>query len=116
VAEADFHATRLGPASWGVLVSLAYVLGTHWLMTRGGGSPWSVVGVLSPMLSRSRSAPGAAASMRSAPPPRSRSSACAPALRGVVISPPLYLAQHVGIHAFLAVGFGRHAARRPTRR
>ena len=91
-----------------VLVSLAYVLGTHWLMTRGGGSPWSVVGVLSPMLiaiaigawRAGQHALGAAATLAVV-------GLCTQALRGVVISPPaLYLAQHVGIHAFLAVGFG----------
>ena len=91
-----------------VLVSLAYVLGTHWLMTRGGGSPWSVVGVLSPMLvaiaigawRAGQHALGAAATLAVV-------GLCTQASRGVVISPPaLYLAQHVGIHAFLAVGFG----------
>jgi len=90
------------------LVSLGYVLGTHWLMTRGGDSPWNVVGVLTPMLAAiaigawrgGQHALGAAAALAIV-------GLCTQAVRGVVISPPaLYLAQHVGIHAFLAIGFG----------
>ena len=86
----------------------AYVLGTHWLMTTAHGSPWNVVGVLSPMLVlvaagawRSRQrwlALGAAAVLLGL---------CAQALLGVRVSAPaLYVAQHVGINLFLAVLFG----------
>ena len=43
--------TRLGPRIAAVvLLGIVYVVGTHWLMTRPGGSPWNVVGVLTPML------------------------------------------------------------------
>jgi uncharacterized membrane protein len=100
---------RLGPRIVAVvLVSLAYVIGTHWLMTRGGDSPWNVVGVLSPMLVAiavgawrgGQPVLGAAATLAIV-------GLCTQALRGIAISPSaLYLAQHVGIHLFLAVGFG----------
>ena len=86
----------------------AYGLGTHWLMTTAHGSPWNVVGVLSPMLLlaaagawRSRQrwlALGAAVVLLGL---------CAQALLGVRVSAPaLYVAQHVGINLFLAVLFG----------
>jgi uncharacterized membrane protein len=101
--------TRLGPRiAAAVLVSLAYVLGTHWLMTRAAASPWNVVGVLTPMLAAiavgawrgGQHVLGAAATLAIAV-------LCTQALRGVAIAPSaLYLAQHAGIHLFLAVGFG----------
>ncbi|MEP7296140.1 MAG: hypothetical protein ABI702_08125 [Burkholderiales bacterium] len=91
-----------------VLASVAYVLGTHWLMTRPGGSPWNVVGVVTPMLAAiaigawrggQRLLGGAAALAIIV--------LCVQALRGVAVAPPLlYLAQHVGIHLSLAIGFG----------
>jgi len=91
-----------------LLASIAYVLGTHWLMTRVGGSPWNVVGVLSPMLvaiaigawRSGQRMLGAIAALAVA-------GLCTQAITGVVVSPPmLYLAQHAGIHLFLAAGFG----------
>jgi uncharacterized membrane protein len=91
-----------------LLASIAYVLGTHWLMTRAGGSPWNVVGVLSPMLVAiaigawrgGQHLLGVIAALAVA-------GLCAQAVTGVIVSPPmLYLAQHAGIHLFLAVGFG----------
>ena len=90
------------------LASLAYVLGTHWLMTRAAESPWNVVGVLTPMLAAiavgawrsDQRWVGAAAALAIA-------GLCVQALRGTQVSAPtLYLAQHVGVHAFLAFGFG----------
>ena len=90
------------------VVSVAYVLGTHWLMTSAPDSPWNVVGVLSPMLvlvaagawrSGQRWLAGAAAALLGA--------LCAQALLGVRVSAQaLYVAQHVGINLFLAVLFG----------
>jgi uncharacterized membrane protein len=90
------------------LVGLVYVLGCHWLMTRPGGSPWNVVGVLAPMLAaivlgawrggQRWLAAGAALVV---------AGLCAQAWLGVAVpSQALYLAQHVGIHAMLAFGFG----------
>ncbi|HEY4069401.1 MAG TPA: hypothetical protein VGM74_21010 [Burkholderiaceae bacterium] len=90
-----------------LLAGLAYVLGTHWLMTRPP-SPWNVVGVLSPMLAAiavgawrgGQRVPGALAALALA-------ALCAMALTGTEIAPAiLYLAQHAGVHAFLAIGFG----------
>jgi uncharacterized membrane protein len=90
------------------LVSVAYVLGTHWLMTRAHESPWNVVGVLSPMLlavavgawKAGQRWLGAGAALLVV-------ALCAQALLGINVSPQvLYLAQHVGINLFLAIGFG----------
>jgi uncharacterized membrane protein len=90
-----------------LLASLVYVLGTHWLMTRPP-SPWNVVGVLAPMLLAiavgawrgGQRALGALAALAVA-------ALCAMALTGTAMSPNvLYLAQHAGVHAFLAIGFG----------
>ncbi len=91
-----------------LLASIAYVGGTHWLMTRAGGSPWNVVGVLTPMLLAiavgawrgGQHLLGAGAALVIA-------GLCAQALMGVAVAPAmLYLAQHAGIHLFLAAGFG----------
>jgi uncharacterized membrane protein len=91
-----------------LLASIAYVLGTHWLMTRTDGSPWNVVGVLTPMLlavavgawRSGQHLLGAAAALMIA-------GLCAPAMMGVTVpASVLYLAQHAGIHLFLAVVFG----------
>ena len=90
------------------LASLAYVLATHWLMTRAHESPWNVVGVLAPMLvavaigawraGQHWLGAGAAALV---------AALCGQALIGVQLSPQLlYLAQHAGINLFLALGFG----------
>jgi len=91
-----------------LLASIAYVFGTHWLMTRAGGSPWNVVGVLTPMLLAiavgawrgGQRLLGAIAALVVA-------GLCVQAARGVAVSAAmLYLAQHAGIHLFLAVVFG----------
>ena len=90
------------------VAGVAYVLGTHWLMTSANGSPWNVVGVLSPML-----ALVAAGAWRSGQRWLTLSAAavllglCAQALLGVRIpAPALYVAQHVGINLILALLFG----------
>ena len=91
-----------------VLGGLAYVAGSHWLMTQTEASAWNVVGVLSPMLlvialGAWRSAHrwvGVVAVL-------SLAALCALALRGVQVSShALYLAQHAGINFFLAIVFG----------
>jgi len=91
-----------------LLASIAYVFGTHWLMTRAGGSPWNVVGVLTPMLLAiavgawrgGQRLLGAIAALVVA-------GLCVQAAMGVAVSAAmLYLAQHAGIHLFLAVAFG----------
>ncbi len=101
--------TRLGTRIVAIaLLGLIYVLGGHWLMTRAQASPWDVVGVLTPMLGalavgawragQRWLAAGAALLI---------AGLCAQALLGVQVpTQVLYLAQHVGIHAFLAIGFG----------
>ncbi len=85
-----------------------YVLGSYWLMTQAKGSAWSVVGVLGPMLvllalgswRAGNRWLGAAAGA-------SVVLLCWQALAGWQIpAPVLYLAQHVGVHFFLALGFG----------
>ena len=90
------------------LAGAAYVFGTYWLMTRAGDSAWNVVGVLSPMLAAiaigawraEQRWVGAVAALAIA-------GLCAQALSGAkVAAPALYLAQHIGVHAFLAFGFG----------
>ena len=89
-------------------LGLGYVFGSHWLMTRPGDSPWNVVGVLAPMLlaialgawRAGQHGLGALAALLVA-------GLCAQAVFGVQVSTQwLYLAQHVGVHLFLAVGFG----------
>jgi uncharacterized membrane protein len=90
------------------LASLAYVLGCHWLMTRADSSDWDVVGVLAPMLvllaigawrAGQRILAGVAALVLAG--------LCGQAVLGIRLPPHLlYLAQHVGIHLFLAAGFG----------
>ncbi len=91
-----------------VLVSLAYVLACHWLMTRAHESPWNVVGVLTPMLAviavgawrGGQHGPGAIAALAII-------GLCGQALLGVQVPPQLlYVAQHVGVNLFLAAGFG----------
>lgn len=91
-----------------VLVSVVYVLGTYWLMTRADPSPWNAVGVLAPMgvaiaLGAWRGGQrwlGALAALGLA-------WLCVEALMGVTLPPNLlYLAQHAGIHLALAAAFG----------
>ena len=90
------------------VAGVAYVLGTHWLMTTAHDSPWNVVGVLSPMFAviavgawrggQRGLALGAAALI---------AALCGQALLGVHVSAQaLYVAQHMGINGFLAVLFG----------
>ena len=90
------------------LVTVAYILGSHWLMTQAHASPWNAVGVLTPMLAAiavgawrgGQHAVGGLAALAII-------GLCAQALFGVKVPPPLlYLAQHAGIHLFLAFVFG----------
>lgn len=90
------------------LLGLAYIGGSHWLMTQARDSAWSVVALLAPMLvvialgswrAGNRWLCAAAAAVMAG--------LCAQALLGLAVSGPwLYLGQHVGIHLFLALGFG----------
>ncbi|MEO8153427.1 MAG: hypothetical protein ABI605_10190 [Rhizobacter sp.] len=90
------------------LAGVAYVAGSHWLMTQTEGSAWNVVVVLTPMLlaiaigawrSGHRWA-GTVAALGLA-------ALCTQAIMGVRVAPHvLYLAQHVGINGFLAIVFG----------
>ncbi len=90
------------------LASVAWILGAHWLMTQAHASPWNAVGVLTPMLAAvaigawrgGQHAVGALATLAIV-------GLCAQALFGVQLPAPLlYLAQHAGIHGFLAFVFG----------
>jgi len=67
-----------------VLASIAYVIGTYWLMTRPGNSPWNAVGCARADADRDRGrARGAAVSAGSARLPRSCSHGlCAQAPHG----------------------------------
>jgi uncharacterized membrane protein len=90
-----------------LLASVAYVLGTHWLMTRAQPSPWNVVGVLSPMLAAiAIGAWRGGQRVLAAIAALGIAALCAPAMLGITVAPSqLYLAQHAGIHGFLAAGF-----------
>lgn len=91
-----------------LLLGLAYILGSHWLMTRAKDSAWSVVALVAPMLvvvalgswrAGNRWLAAAAAAVVAG--------LCAQAQTGLVIPAALvYLGQHVGIHVFLALAFG----------
>lgn len=91
-----------------VLLSLAYIGGSHWLMTQAKDSAWSAVALLAPMLvvialgswrAGNRWLFAAAAAVMAG--------LCAQALLGLAVPGPwLYLGQHVGIHLFLALAFG----------
>jgi uncharacterized membrane protein len=91
-----------------VLAGTAYVLGCHWLMTRAQDSPWSVVGVLLPMLlAGSLGAWRAGQRVLSCVAGTAILALCAQALLGMKLSAQsLYVAQHVGINLFLAMAFG----------
>ena len=101
--------TRLGTRVVAIaLVGLLYVLGCHWLMTSAGDSPWNVVGVLAPMLAAiAAGAWGSGQRWLGAGAALLVIGLCGQALLGVRVPPQaLYLAQHVGVNAFLALGFG----------
>ena len=90
------------------LAGLAYVAGSHWLMTGAPESPWNLVGVLSPMLvaiavgawrGGQRVVAVAAAALIGG--------LCVQAALGAKLSAPVvYAAQHIGINLFLAALFG----------
>ena len=88
-------------------LSLAYLAGTHWLMTSASPSPWNAVALLTPMLAAI-----------AVPAWRARQRArfllalagigllCAQAALGVQVpAPVLYLGQHVAVHLMLALWF-----------
>ena len=90
------------------LLGLAYVLGSHWLMTSAPPSPWNAVGLLSPML-------GAAALGAWQAGQHVRSAVAAAVILVLVAlaafhietpAPLLYLGQHVATHLALALWFG----------
>ena len=90
------------------LLGLLYLIAGHWLMTRAGESPWNVVGVLTPMLAAvaigawrgGQRVLGSIAALAIA-------GLCAQALLGTHVPTQwLYVAQHAGVHGFLAFGFG----------
>ena len=91
-----------------VLLSVGYVVGSHWLMTSPHPTPWNAVGVLTPMLAAiAIGAWRAGQRMIGAVAGLAIAALCVPALLGLQPSAQLlYLAQHVGVNVFLALGFG----------
>lgn len=91
-----------------VAAGLVYVIGSYWLTADPNPGPWNAVGVLAPMLAAvalgawrggQRVLGGVAA--------LALIGLCVPAALGVPVSAQLmYLAQHIGVHLFLAFGFG----------
>ena len=89
-------------------LTVSYIAASHWLMTSAPASPWNAVGVLAPMLVAITWG-----AWRGGQRPLARLAALSiAALCGQASLPTplsdrlLYLAQHMGINAFLAVGFG----------
>ena len=91
-----------------VVAGVAYVLGSHWLMTKAPESPWSVVGLLAPMLVViALGAWRAGQRWLGAGSTLLLIALCASAASGNPVSPQwLYMAQHIGINLFLAFWFG----------
>ncbi len=90
------------------LVSLAYIVASHWLMTVAPSSGWSVVVIVAPML-----AAVAVGAWRAGQRVLGLLAGlvvvvlCVLAALGMSVAPRLmYLAQHAGINLFLAVCFG----------
>jgi uncharacterized membrane protein len=88
--------------------AVAYVLGSHWLMTGAPASPWNVVIIVGPML-------GAAAVVAWQRHQRLLAALAALATAALVVQAwrghelpagSLYVAQHVTIHLLLALVFG----------
>lgn len=91
-----------------LLLSVAYIAASHWLMTGAPPSPWNAVLVLAPMLLAI-----ALGAWRAGQRPLALLAAVSvaalcgqAALHTPLPTSLLYLAQHVGINVFLAVGFG----------
>jgi uncharacterized membrane protein len=89
-------------------IGALYVGVSHWLMTRAPASPWNMVGVLAPMLAAialgawraNQRWLGALSTVLLV-------ALCAQAVIGLQLAPGLlYMAQHVGVNAMLAAGFG----------
>ena len=91
-----------------LLLSVAYIAFTHWLMTGAAASPWNAVAVLAPMLIAI-----AVGAWRAGQRPLGVLAALSVAalfaqagLHTPLSASLLYLAQHAGVNLFLAVGFG----------
>ena len=96
------------------LLGVAYVVGCHWLMTSAPDSRWNALVVIGPML-------GLVALFAARRGQRLVAGLAALVLAGLVLQAwqggglapaTLYLAQHVAIHAALALLFGAHPAAR----
>lgn len=87
--------------------TVAYVLGSHWLMTRAPASPWNAVVVVGPMLvaaallawQRGQRLLAALAALATA-------ALVVQAWRGGLDTNAIYVGQHVAIHLLLALVFG----------
>ena len=87
--------------------TVAYVLGSHWLMTSAPASPWNAVIVVGPMLvaaavlawQRGQRLLAALATLATA-------ALVVQAWRGGLESNAIYVGQHVAIHLLLALVFG----------
>lgn len=88
-------------------LGLAYVLGTHWLMTSASPSPWNAVALLTPMLAAiALPAWRARRRARSLLALAAVGLLCAQAALGIQVPAPLlYLGQHVTVHLMLALWF-----------
>lgn len=89
------------------LLSLAYVVGSHWLMTSAAPSPWTAVALLTPMLAAIAFAAWRARQhVRALLALAGIGALCAPASLGILVPASLlYLGQHVVVHLLLALWF-----------
>ena len=89
------------------LLSLAYVVGSHWLMTSAAPSPWNAVALLTPMLAAIAFAAWQARQrVRALLALAGIGALCGQASLGILVPASLlYLGQHVVVHLMLALWF-----------
>jgi len=89
------------------LLSVAYVVGSHWLMTSAAPSPWNAVALLMPMLGAIGFAAWRARQhLRAVLALAAIGALCAQAFLGILVPASLlYLGQHVAVHLMLALWF-----------
>lgn len=90
------------------LLTVCYIVASHWLMTSAPPSPWNAVGLLTPMLAAiAFGAVHARQFGRALLATAAIAALCAQAATGVLIPAPwLYLGQHVVINLMLGLWFG----------
>ncbi len=89
------------------LLTVAYLVLTQWLMTAAPASPWTPVGLLTPMLAAAAlAAHQAGQTVRAGAAVAAIAGLCVQAASGAEIpAPRLYLAQHVVVNVALGVWF-----------